>query len=194
MKAIKQKIRYVLLDLGGVVFGSTGTTNAQIDWAVISKLNAKWGHRLNLGEDLFLQFMDDYNRQTNQNLVRIEFLKAVFDTLVFNEELVQLVKSHAEIIILSDNYRENIAYVSLRYQFESWASRQLYSFQAGMTKSDPRFFKWVIDQLGIAPEDLLFIDDDPNNIKTAAECGIKGIKFVNNDQLRREFFEVFSKN
>jgi len=107
-------IKYILLDLGGVVFNSTGISNEKIDWSVISKLNDRHGTGLNIGEDLFGAFMKDYNQLTSQNLSGDEFLKLVFDTLEFNHELVDFLKEKYQIIIVSDNYRENIEYISQR--------------------------------------------------------------------------------
>ena len=45
-----------------MVFQSSGKSTAQIYWEVITKLNHKYGHELNIGEDRFPDFMDEYNQ------------------------------------------------------------------------------------------------------------------------------------
>lgn len=87
-----KKRNVVLLDLGGVVFQSTGESNQKIHWSVISKLNDKYGHDLNVGKDKFPDFIEEYNKLTKQNLTGKEFLKEVFDTLKINSELIEIVK------------------------------------------------------------------------------------------------------
>jgi len=176
-------MKNILLDLGGVVFQSTGTSNDRIQWDVITKLNHRYGHQLNIGEDLFGAFMRDYNEMTSQVLSGADFLKAVFDTLSFNHELVNFLQKIGPIYILSDNYRENIAYISNRYHFDRYFTQQFYSFDFTLTKEDPEIFLKVMQALDMAAEDFIFIDDSPHKLDSALAVGMKGIQFRNNAQL-----------
>jgi len=78
---------------------------------------------IDIGEDQFLDFLEDYNSRTELALTGPEFLQAVFDTLEINQAQIDWLRQRSEIIIVSDNYRENIAYISERYQFQQWASQ-----------------------------------------------------------------------
>lgn len=172
-----------LLDLGGVVFQSTGESNELIDWSTISELNNIYGHDLNIGLDQFPNFLKDYNLKTGLNLAGKEFLKSVFDTLEFNAELIEGIRKHSEIIIVSDNYRENIAYISKRFKFSEWAIKTFYSFDFGLEKSNPAFFEKLLGELeGFKVEDMIFIDDSLSKLKSAQKSGIKGIHFQNTKQ------------
>jgi HAD superfamily hydrolase (TIGR01509 family) len=177
-------IKVILLDLGGVTFQSTGVSNEVIDWKIISQLNNIYGHDLNVGKDRFPEFMKDYNRLTGQSLSGAAFLEGVFDTLVFNADLVQLLSQIGDIIIVSDNYRENIEYISERYHFSDWAVHQIYSFDYQLEKADPLFFEKLLQELDYESDELLFIDDSPRKIESAQKHGIKGIVFHNNEQLK----------
>jgi len=115
---MKQR-KITLLDLGGVVFQSTGVSNKKINWEIISRLNKKYGDKLSRGEDKFPDFLNEYNQLTKQSLVGKEFLKEVFNTLEINKELIEMIRKESDIIIVSDNYRENIEYISKRYDFEA---------------------------------------------------------------------------
>ena len=185
----------VILDLGGVVFETTGKNSSLIDWGIVSKLNHKYGHALNIGEDLFPVFMQDYNQLTHQNLEGHEFLKAIFDTLHFNQELINFLKARfKKLIILSDNYRENIAYIAERYHFHAWADRQFYSFDFEMTKDNPILFQKVLALSEYAAAEVIFIDDSPRKIASAEQCGIKSYLFQNNkllfQQLKQDGYEI----
>ena len=189
---MKKKIinipKIILLDLGGVVFQSTGESNTKINWEIISKLNYKYGFDLNIGEDLFPVFLKEYNNLSNQELEGKDFLKEVFDTLQINQSLINYLRLHSDIVIVSDNYRENIEYISDRYNFKDWSIREIYSFDYKMIKEDPKFFKRLLKELlPNKPTEMLFIDDSPEKIKSAEDQGVPGILFKNNEQVIKDF-------
>lgn len=182
-------MKNVLLDLGGVVFNSTGVSNSKIDWKTISQLNKKYGHQLNLGNISVEPFLEEYNQITNQSLTKTDFLKNIFDTLSFNQKLIEFLQERFEnIFILSDNYRENIEYISNRYFFKDWSQSEFYSYDFKMTKSNPQIFQLVLDKLGLTSKEVFFVDDDSGNIANAKKMGIEGICFQNNIQ----FFNAFN--
>ena len=176
-------MKNILLDLGGVVFKSTGISNTTIHWDIISQLNHRYGHQLNIGADLFPTFMQDYNAMAKQNLSGAAFLKGVFDTLSFNHELVDYLRASYPIYILSDNYRENIAYISQRYHFDRYFEKEFYSFDFALTKADPEIFRKTLKALNKRAEDFIFIDDSPYKLDSAWAVGLRGIHFQNNAQL-----------
>lgn len=187
-------IKIVLLDLGGVVFQSTGISNKKIDWTIISILNEKYGYELNIGKDRFLDFLKEYNRLTNQQLIGEEFLKEVFDTLAINNALIETIRKEKDIIIVSDNYRENINYISQRYNFENWSIHQIYSFDYKMMKSNQLFFKRLLIDLKIYDVDeMIFIDDSAKKLESAAKSGIKGILYKNNEQTIKELKQLLEQ-
>ncbi len=178
----------ILLDLGGVVFQSTGISNGRIDWSIISRLNKKYGHDLNIGDDVFPAFLSEYNALTQQSLSGTTFLESVFDTLEFNTELIEMIRAQSDIVIVSDNYRENIAYISERYDFADWSLKQIYSFDYKMHKSNPVFFQKLLNELSdYKSNDMILIDDSPRNIESARNNGIEGMLFRNNAQVKKEF-------
>ena len=168
----------LLLDLGGVVFTSTGSDSPAIDWVVITELNHRYGHDLNVGKDVFPDFMRDYNRATGLELTGEAFLREVFDTLTINRELIDALQVRNELVLVSDNYRENIAYIADRFRFADWATRQIYSFDYGLTKEDPAFFRRLLAEPFMAdPGELVLLDDSPEKLWSAAAVGIRGILY-----------------
>ena len=45
------------------------------------------------------------------------------------------------------------------------------SFELGMRKPNKKIYEYVLNDLNVKPENILFIDDDYNNIVSARECG-----------------------
>ena len=175
-----------LLDLGGVTFLSTGESNDEINWPVISKLNYIYGHDLNIGKDVFPEFIKAYNSRTGLNLDGDLFLQLLWETLSYNNDLIDRLKEMYDIVIVSDNYRENIDYIAKLYDFDSWAFDEFYSFDFELEKSDPIFFEQLIKETGWKGSDLIFIDDSQSKLDSAAQQGIKGFLFKSNEQLFAE--------
>lgn len=185
-----KKKKIILLDLGGVVFQLSGKSNETINWDIIWDLNRKYGSEMDLGGTGFSDFLIEYNILTNQSLIDVDFLEKVFDTLDFNQELIDFLREEGEIIIVSDNYRENINYISKRYDFASWAIKQIYSFDYKMYKSNPSFFARLLDEIeDYEICDMIFIDDSESKLESALQNGIKGIQYKSNKQVIADFKE-----
>jgi 2-haloacid dehalogenase len=56
----------------------------------------------------------------------------------------------------------------------------------GVIKPDPRIFRILLERYDIAPEEAVFIDDNPRNAAAAHALGIHGIHFRSPELLRRE--------
>lgn len=60
------------------------------------------------------------------------------------------------------------------------------SYRLGVMKPDPRFFKAVIDNEKINPEESLFVDDGPRNIEAAKKLGFNTLCPVNGNDWRSD--------
>ncbi|MEL7591929.1 MAG: HAD family phosphatase [Anaerolineaceae bacterium] len=56
------------------------------------------------------------------------------------------------------------------------------SAEVRLAKPDPAIYKLMLDQLQIAPQEAIFVDDLIENIQAACDLGIHGIHFRNTDQ------------
>lgn len=64
--------------------------------------------------------------------------------------------------------------LGLRHYFKTF----VISARIGSCKPNERNYKTAIDELGLPPEELLFVDDFPENVEKAIELGLKGILMV----------------
>ena len=62
----------------------------------------------------------------------------------------------------------------------------LVSYELGVCKPDPEFFRRGLAKLGVAAEECIFIDDLEDNVSAARSLGITGIRFEAAEQLERE--------
>lgn len=56
----------------------------------------------------------------------------------------------------------------------------------GAMKPDARAYQTVLERLGVAPAQAIFIDDLPRNVAGAQAVGITGLHYTTLDQLRRD--------
>ena len=73
-----------------------------------------------------------------------------------------------------------------RFDFLSWFDGIVVSGDEGVIKPDPRIFRILLERYRIAPDEAVFIDDNPGNAAAAAALGIHGIHFRSPDLLRRD--------
>ncbi|XP_075372044.1 acyl-CoA dehydrogenase family member 10 isoform X3 [Mycteria americana] len=50
------------------------------------------------------------------------------------------------------------------------------SYREGMRKPDPRIYKLCLERLGVQPQESIFLDNSSENLKAAAQLGIKTVK------------------
>lgn len=56
----------------------------------------------------------------------------------------------------------------------------------GLRKPEKEAYLRVIDELKVAPSDIIFVDDRLVNVRSSIECGIDGIHFINAIDLREQ--------
>jgi putative hydrolase of the HAD superfamily len=60
------------------------------------------------------------------------------------------------------------------------------SFRLHKSKKDPAWFEEICSDLGLIPSEVLFIDDQADNISRAAAVGLKTIHFRHQEQFRED--------
>jgi 2-haloacid dehalogenase len=73
-----------------------------------------------------------------------------------------------------------------RFPFIDEMDGILISGDVQVGKPDPAIFRHLIDRFGLKPEATVFIDDSDRNVASARGLGIRAIRFVSSDQLRRD--------
>ena len=77
---------------------------------------------------------------------------------------------------------------SLQREF-AWLSQfdaLVWSYQLGIAKPDPAIYRHLLDELGTAAAETLFIDDRRVNVEAARALGMKSLEFTTVEQLRAD--------
>jgi HAD superfamily hydrolase (TIGR01509 family) len=68
------------------------------------------------------------------------------------------------------------------------------SAEVRIVKPDPRIYHLALDQLGVAPEAAVFIDDYARNVEAARREKLYAIHFKDPGQARRQLEELLNGN
>ena len=96
--------------------------------------------------------------------------------------LVDRVRAAGVITALATNqqsYRGGFMLANLGH--EAHFDHQFHSFQVGLAKPDPAYFTHIVETLGIAPEEAVFVDDMAVNVRGARRAGLRAVHFSGTD-------------
>lgn len=68
------------------------------------------------------------------------------------------------------------------YGFQDMCDTIVYSHEVGYRKPDPAAYRIVCERLGVAPGEVLFLDDVQANVDGARAVGMRAITFLNTSQ------------
>jgi putative hydrolase of the HAD superfamily len=88
-------------------------------------------------------------------------------------------------LALLSNAPEPLARAIDRSPWSQYFDHRYYSCRLGAAKPDPRVFQLVLSDLGVPPEEVLFIDDRSENTRTARDLGMRTITFTSASALDR---------
>lgn len=94
-------------------------------------------------------------------------------------------RTGARLALLS-NAPEPLAQGIDRCGWSKQFGQRYYSCRLGVAKPDPQAFRLVLDDLGVPPEQVLFIDDRADNTSTARSLGLHTITFTGAGDLDRD--------
>lgn len=97
-----------------------------------------------------------------------------------------------KVYILSDLSKEWYDYDITLTEIFKIADGAVYSYEVGSNKPNKNNFITILNKYNLNPEETIFIDDNPNNIKTANEFGIHGIVFKNLEQCKEEMEKIIN--
>jgi HAD superfamily hydrolase (TIGR01509 family) len=115
-----------------------------------------------------------------------EFVKTYWSCDKFDEELYAFsmsLRPRYQVALLSNAYWETRASLARRFpHFFDMFDVTIFSAEVGLVKPDARIYQLTLDQLGVKPEEAVFVDDFIENVEGAQAVGMKAIHFKNSQQ------------
>jgi putative hydrolase of the HAD superfamily len=105
---------------------------------------------------------------------------------LLSESFLQDLKKRYRLMLLSNTNEIHFDFVIQNYPILRMIEERLLSYQAGCMKPEARIFELAIKKAGVAPENIFFTDDRPENIEAAQRSGIQALLFQSETQLKRD--------
>ncbi|MFW9901036.1 MAG: HAD family hydrolase [Candidatus Thorarchaeota archaeon] len=197
------KVKAIIFDLGGVVVNLDFSNfyNRVITQSPLNKpqtpimleffRQSDIYHQGNMTDDEFYQLACDLLQVCMVD--QTEFYKA-FNSIIsdINLNVIDLIKkirdtNKYKLIALSNVNSSHWDFILKKnWDFLDYFHDFILSHEIHLIKPDPEIFKYAIQKAGCKPQQIVFIDDGLNNIRSAKQLGIFGIKYTNLDELIEE--------
>ena len=132
-----------------------------------------------------------------------ELTRAFFKEIVASEglamkpgvkELLAYAKENGyKLAVASSSRREHAVNLLTEAGVYSYFDGSVFGDMVKNAKPDPEIYEYLCDEYWLEPEESVFIDDRPVNIKGAETCGIHGIVFRSYEQAKKELDEFLKE-
>lgn len=101
----------------------------------------------------------------------------------------ELVSEHT-LALASNTDAIHLAFARENFSVMGAFERSFLSYEMGLLKPDPAYFHHVLYGLWASPENCVFIDDRPENVRSAKNLGINGLVFESIDKLKSDLESI----
>ncbi len=186
-------IRAILFDFGGVL-AEEGFSNGLESLAVEQQLpvrnmtaegmRAVYDCGFVLGRGTESEFWSLLRQRTGLRGDDNELTARLMNGFIVRHWMLNLVgrlKARGYITGILSDQTDWLDRLDARYDFYQLFDRVYNSYYLGKGKHDPSLFSDVAADLGIAPADILFVDDNADNVARARASGMQTIHYVDRE-------------
>ncbi len=138
--------------------------------------------------DLLGMSLDDSEFDMTWNLMLKNLPKERMDILTeVSSRFSTYILSNSN-VIHEKAYNEMIRNVTGRPSLHEFVDKAYFSMDIGLRKPGKECYQHVIEEIGMDPNKLLFLDDRADNIEGAKSCGINTIHVTDADRQLKEIF------
>jgi epoxide hydrolase-like predicted phosphatase len=158
--------------LSKLVFNSDTANLATLGKVPESKVWENLGNRLNLDQVDLMQLQDDFwagDRLDNQ---LVDFLSSL--------------RSEYKTAILSNAWTGARQAFYGNFHLGDKVETMIISSEEGIAKPDPKIYHLAVERLGVSENEAIFVDDFMVNVEAANSVGMKGLQFINTEQIIKD--------
>lgn len=198
-------ISTVIFDFGGVL-AEEGFRNCLLKIATKWKYDAKWFRHTavetiyNCGyvnglceEDIFLKLLkQNTGHCLEDNILRESFISG-FTLRPRVIQFVNRIRDLGFIVVLLSDHTNWLDELDEKEPFFHLFHKVYNSYRVHKNKREGTIFPYVLSDMGIKAEEVLFIDDNIGNVNRAKEAGLNVIHFTDIDLVRNNAESMLSK-
>ena len=177
-----------IFDMGGVlvynydvfpdVFGFLEITGKQFNTFAGKNLERFINGEITTDE-FWSSFSARYGKKVDEELFG-KFFSPRLDQGVM--EIIKQLKNDSRVVCGSNTFDPHYDYLLERGYYDIFDA-VFVSNQMGVSKPNPDFYRYILNDEGIKPEDAIFVDDFEENVSAAKKLQIKSILFTDSHSL-----------
>jgi len=177
-----------IFDMGGVlayntdvfpdVFGFLGITGEQFSNLAGNDLERFLNGEITTDE-FWSSFSIRYGKKVKEELFG-KFFSPRLDQDVM--EIIKQLKNHSRVVCGTNTFDPHYDYLLERGYYDVFDA-VFASNKMGVSKPNPDFYRFILNNEGIKPEDALFVDDSEINVSAAKNLQIRSILFTDSHSL-----------
>jgi epoxide hydrolase-like predicted phosphatase len=182
-------IRAVLFDMGGVIVRTEYQAPRQhlaerlgMEYDDLDKIvfGSDSGHKASIGaitaEEHWASVMKKLKRPAPEmDAIRHEFFAGdIIDRTLI--DFLRSLRGKYKTGIISNAWGDLREYI-VREKFDDAFDHMIISAEVGAVKPDAKIYQIALEQVGVKPKEMVFVDDFAINIEGCEKVGIKGILF-----------------
>ena len=196
-------IKWAVFDLGGIVVpeskGLIDSSIADFMGVEVSQFLEyvnKYIHSVTVGDMALLDFysilVDQLGLQISPERIlnkHLSIFKAAavhLDSDILN--LIAVLKDKCHVGCLTNTEIE-VAEINKTLGLFKYFEKAYLSTEIGIKKPDVDIYNYLLADIKCSPGEVVFIDDKPENVKSAESVGINAIQFVDINQLKKDLSE-----
>lgn len=180
------EIEVILFDLGGVLI-ELGESPFNPDWADpgnheainnwhLSSANTGFDKGLISTQRFARTFKADLKLNASPEQIIDHFRNWPIGPYNGVDELLQSLQPRYRLAVLTNTNALHWPRIVDEFELIDEVERVFASHQLGMIKPEIEIYQHVLEQLEVAPQRVLFVDDNQHNIDTAQHLGIQGLQ------------------
>ncbi len=177
---------WVVLDLGGVLIDLDPLKGLWPDMAndpaKLERLERQWGlsrvvRDYETGKLTGLStFFEAARREIGMSISRDAFDQVFLDMIIRpypnTLRILEALSRDYPLALLSNIGQDHWHNCQKKLNLDRYFDQVFLSFEMGLMKPDPKIYRQLIQRLDTLPENIIYLDDNPENIKTAKRFGL----------------------
>ncbi len=194
-----EDIKAIIFDMGGVILRTEdkssrsalaqrfGLSRSEIEDLVFNSPSAIAATVGQIGEREHWQIVWDNLKVAEEERPTCE--AAFWDGDVLDGDLLDFLRSQQgkrTTALLSNAWSGARDALTYRYPCIDAFDVSVFSYEVKLAKPDPAIYRFILDRVGVQPQNAIFLDDNADNITSAGKMGIHAIRFLNTTQALSE--------
>ncbi len=192
-------LKVIIFDVGGVLYKKTYygyyrqsfnhfSKQLKISKEAVRKAFLASDYRAMTGRENAEEFIKQVSKFLGKELVLADFMNLLNNrTKNMDQRMLRLakkLKANYKVIVISDDMKD--ASMPMRRKLKPYFDKLYFSCDLGVRKPDKKIFKTVINKLHTKPDECFFIDDKPENVKSAKNLGMHAVHFITYSKLLKD--------